>query len=80
MKTYIPDNDPRLVSVREQIRMEFEVGNLYSTAKPYEILNVAMQALVDAGLPPRRSLAMMVGRQAQVAWLAEIDRTKAALA
>lgn len=74
--TYIPDNDPRLASARDQVRTAFEVGNLCSVSRASEIAEVAMEAMADNGLPRRCSLALMIGKQAQADWLGAIDKTK----
>jgi hypothetical protein len=75
--SYVPDNDPRLSSAREQVRMAFEVGNLCSVSRLPELLDAAYEALDACGLPRRRSLALMVARQAQAAWAGQMDAVKA---
>ena len=75
--TFIPDTDPRLASAREQVRMAFEVGNLCSVSRLPELLDAGYEALDAVGLPRRRSLALMVARQAQAAWAGQMDAVKA---
>ena len=68
-------HNAELEPVRQALLMHFEHGELHSRSTAGQILPFAMEALADAGLPRKQSLALMVGRQAQTAWIGIMQET-----
>ena len=71
---FIPDAE--LEPARQALLMQFEYGELHSRSTARQILPFALDALDDAGLPRRESLALMIGRQAQTAWIGIMAKTR----
>ena len=54
----------------------FENGSLHSRSSVREILPHAVEMMAEHNLPPRRSLAIVIAKRAQAAWIETIHHTK----
>ena len=55
---------------------EFEIGSLHSRSSVREILPHAIEVMAEHNLPFRRSLAIVIAKRAQAAWIETIHHTK----
>ena len=54
----------------------FEIGPLHSRSSVREILPHAIEIMAEHGMPFRRSLAIVIAKRAQAAWIEMIHSMK----
>jgi len=74
MTTFVTNK--QIADVAEEILTEFEIGNLHSNSSIKSIVPFAQEALTEANLPTRFSLACVVAKTALAAWQETIFQTK----
>ena len=72
--------DKKIAEVAEDLLQLFEVGDLHSRTKVGKIAIHAKEALLEHGLPTRRSLCCVVAEVALMTWQEEVLKTKQAVA
>lgn len=72
--TYVSDCIVNEVS--EDLLPLFEVGDFNSMTPTKKIIPAALEALSERRLPMRRSLAFVVAKKAQAAWVEIVMKTK----
>lgn len=60
----------------DDLLTEFENGSLHSRSSVREILPHAVEMMAEHNLPSRRSLAVVIAKRAQAAWIEIIHNTK----
>ena len=60
----------------DDLLTEFENGSLHSRSSVREILPHAVEMMAEHNLPSRRSLAVVIAKRAQAAWIEIIQNTK----
>lgn len=60
----------------DDLLTEFENGSLHSRSSVREILPHAVEMMAEHKLPSRRSLAVVIAKRAQAAWIEIIHNTK----
>ena len=60
----------------DDLIQEFELGSLHSRSSVREILPHAIEVMAEHGMPFRRSLAIVIAKRAQAAWIEMIHSMK----
>lgn len=60
----------------DDLLVQFEVGSLHSRSSVREILPHATEIMAERGMPYRRSLAIVIAKRAQAAWIEIVHTTK----
>ena len=60
----------------DDLIQEFEIGSLHSRSSVREILPHAIETMAEHGMPFRRSLAIVIAKRAQAAWIEMIHSMK----
>ena len=60
----------------DDLIQEFEIGSLHSRSSVREILPHAIEVMAEHGMPFRRSLAIVIAKRAQAAWIEVIHSMK----
>jgi len=67
--------DEKVNEVAEELLYQFEVGELHSRCSTGTVARAAMEVLADNGLPLRQSLAFVIAKKAQAAWIEQVHQT-----
>ena len=60
----------------DDLIQDFEIGSLHSRSSVREILPHAIEVMAEHGMPFRRSLAIVIAKRAQAAWIEVIHSMK----
>ena len=60
----------------DDLIQDFEIGSLHSRSSVREILPHAIEVMAEHGMPFRRSLAIVIAKRAQAAWIEMIHSMK----
>jgi hypothetical protein len=60
----------------DDLIQDFEIGPLHSRSSVREILPHAIEVMAEHGMPFRRSLAIVIAKRAQAAWIEMIHAIK----
>ena len=74
MTTFVTNK--QIAEVAQEILTNFEIGDLHSRSSIKSIVPVAQEALAEANLPTRFSLACLVAKSALAIWQETVFKTK----
>ena len=71
--------DKMVNAAADDLLQDFEIGPLNSRSSVREILPHAIEIMAEHGMPFRKSLAIVIAKRAQAAFIENIHKTKEVL-